>query len=73
MGNKEFKVRPTLLNINGNDLSLYTYSVTLNICGGSYNDIDNSYSKLCVPDVFKDINIKRLNWMSRTNEIRYVS
>ena len=35
-------------------------------CGGNCNNINDP--KLCVPDAFKNINVKVFNLMSRTNE-----
>ena len=40
-------------------------------CSDSCNNISDPYAKLCVPDVVKNINIKILNLMSRTNKTRY--
>ena len=34
--------------------------------------MNDSYAKLCVPDVFKNINVKVFNLMSRTNETRHL-
>ena len=43
-------------------------------CGCSRNNIIDPYSKLCLPDVVKNINIEVVfNLMSRTNETRNVS
>ena len=36
----------------------------------SYNNINDPYAKLCVPDVAKNLNIRAFNLMSRTNEAR---
>ena len=38
---------------------------------GSCNNINDPYAKVCVPDVFKNINVKVFNLMSRTNETRH--
>ena len=38
----------------------------------SDNNINNPYSKLCVPNVIKNINVKLFNLMSRTNETRHI-
>ena len=54
-------------------LLFYPYSVLVNKCCGSCNDISSPYIKLCDPDVVKDINIKVLHLMLRTNETRHVS
>ena len=73
MSNQECKVRPETININSNEPLLYPYSVLVNKCRGSCNDINNPYAKLCVPDVAKTMNVKVFNILSRINETRYVS
>ena len=64
----ECKVTPAIMNTNSNEPLFYPYSVLINKCSGSCNDIDNPYAKLCIPDVLKDINIKVFNLMSTTKE-----
>ena len=71
MNKKECKGRPEIINMNSNQPSCYPYSVKISKCSGSCNNINDPYAKLCVPDVVKNINIKILNLMSRTNETRY--
>ena len=39
---------------------------------GNYNNINNPYAKMCVPDVIKKSNVKLFNLMSRTNETRFI-
>ena len=56
------------MNTNSNEPLFYPYSVLINKCSGSCNDMDNPYAKLCIPDVLKDINIKVFNLMSTTKE-----
>ena len=34
--------------------------------------INYSYAKTCVPDVFKNLNVKVFNIMSKTNETRHI-
>ena len=50
MNNREFKVRPEIMNINSNETILwnYPYSILVNKCSGSGDDITNFYTKLCV-------------------------
>ena len=72
MSNQECKIRPEIININGNKLLFYPYSVKINKCSGSYNNINDPFAKLCVPDVVKNINLKVFNLMSRTNETKYI-
>ena len=61
------------MNINSNEPLFYPYSILVNKCSGSLNDINNSFAKLCVPEIVKNMNIKVFNLMSRINEKRHVS
>ena len=72
MSNQECKIRPEIISINGNKLLFDHYSVKINKCSGSYNNINDPFAKLCLPDVVKNINLKVFNLMSRTNETKYI-
>ena len=50
----------------------YPYSIKVNKCRGSCNNINDPYAKICVPDNIKYINVKVFNLMSRTNETRHI-
>ena len=54
MNNQERKIRPEVLNINSNETSFYPYSILVNKCSGSCNNINDPYAKLHVPDGIKD-------------------
>ena len=56
------------INVNSNEPIFYRYIVEINKCSGSFNNISDPYAKLCVPNIVKDIQVKLLNLMSRTNE-----
>ena len=73
VSNQEYKVRPAIMNINNHEPLFYPYSILVNKFSGSCNDINNPCTKLCVPDVVKDMNIKVFNLKSRTNETRFIS
>ena len=60
MNNQECKVRPEMINVNSNEPSFYPYSIEVNKCSGSCNNINDPYAKLCVTDVVKNINVKVL-------------
>ena len=49
INNQECKVRPEIININSNKPLFYPYSIKVNKYSGSCNDINDPYSKLCVP------------------------
>ena len=48
------------------------FSVKTGKCTGSYNNINNPYARLRVPDVVKNLNVKVFNLMSTTNETRHI-
>ena len=50
----------------------FPFSIQKSKCSGICNNINNPHVKLCVPDVFKNINVKVFNLMSRTNETRHI-
>ena len=41
INNKECKAKPVIMNINSNEPLFYPYSVIVNQCNGSCNDINN--------------------------------
>ena len=71
MNNQECKVRPQIVNVNGDDPVFFPFSIKTSKCSGSCNNINDPYAKMCVPDVVKNLNVKVFNLMSRTNETRH--
>ena len=39
---------------------------------GSCDNINNLHTKLCVPDIARNLNVKVFNLTSRTNETRHI-
>ena len=72
MNNQACKVRPEIINVNSNEPVFYPFSIKTSKCSGSCNNINDPYAKICVPDAVKDLNVKVLNLMSRTNETRQI-
>ena len=70
MNYQECKVRPEIININGNEPSFYPCSVKISKCSGSCNNINDPYAKLFVPYVSQNMNIKVFNLISRADETR---
>ena len=70
MNNPECKVRP--VNVNSNEPLFYPFSIKTSKCSGSCNNINDPYAKVCVPDVFKNLNVKVVNLISMTNETRHI-
>ena len=67
MNNQECKVRPQIVNGNGDDPVFFPYCVKTSKCSGSCNNINNPCAKLCVPDVAKNLNVKVFNLLLGTN------
>ena len=72
MNNEECKARPKIINVNNNEPVFYPYSINVNKCSGSCSNINDSYAKLYVPDIIKNINVKVFNLMPRISETRQI-
>ena len=72
MSNQASKVRPQIINVNSNNPVFYPFSIKTSKCSGNCNNVNDTYAKVCVPDVVKDFNVKAFNLMSRTNETRHI-
>ena len=69
MNNQECRARPKVISINSNEPLFYPYCILVNRCIDSCNKMNDPK---CVPDVFKNINVKVFNLISRTNETRHI-
>ena len=72
MNYQECKTRTEIININNNEPVFFHFSINVNKCSGSCNNINDLYPKLCVPDVVKNINVKVFNLMSWTNQTKRI-
>ena len=72
MNNQEYKIRTKIMYINNDEPTFYSFTIKVNKCSSSGNNINDPYAKLCVPGVVKNINVRVFNLMSRTNERRHV-
>ena len=70
--NEECKVRPEIININSNNSIFFPFSIKVNKCSGNCNNINDPYARICIPDAFKNLNVKVFNMISRTNETRHI-
>ena len=72
MNNQECRTRTKIININNNEPVFYPFSINVNKCSGSCNNINDPYANLCVPDVVKNINVKVFNLMSWSNQTKHI-
>ena len=70
VNNQACKARPEIINVNSNNPVFYPFSVKTSKCSGNCNNINDPYTKICVPDVVKDLYVKVFNLMLRTNETK---
>ena len=72
MKNEECTTRTKIININIIESVFYLFSIKVNTCSGSCNNIKDPYAQLCVPDVVKNINVKVFNLISFTNQEKHI-
>ena len=72
MSNQPYKIRPRIIDVNCNEPVFYPYSIKINRFGGSCSNINDPYTKLCIPDIVKSINVKVFDLMQRINETRQI-
>ena len=72
MNNQECKTRTKIMNIDNNEPVFCPFSIKVNKCSGSCNNINNPYAKLCVPDVVKNLNVRVINLMLFSNQTKHI-
>ena len=68
--NRECMPRPKILDVNEGigEALFYPCNVLVNKCSGSCNKTDDPMSRICVPNIIKNVNIKVYNFLVRLNE-----
>ena len=61
MNNQGCRARPEIININSNEPLFHSFSILVNKCSGRCNNINDPYTKLCVPVVVKSLHVKVFN------------
>ena len=58
--NQKCMPRPKILNLNEGigEALFYPYNVLVNKCSGSCDTLDNPMSKICVPKIITNVNMK---------------
>ena len=71
MNNQECRTSTKIISVNDNEPVFYLFSIKVNKCNGSCNNMNDPYAKLCVPDVVKSINVKVFNLLPWTNQTKH--
>ena len=68
--NQKRMLRPKIFNVNEGigEALFYLYNVLVNKCSGSCDTLDNPMSKICVPKIIKNVNMKVYNFLMRLTE-----
>ena len=68
--NQECMPRPKILDVNEGvcEALFYPYNVQVNKCSGSCNTLNDPMSRICVPNIIKNVNIKVYKFLIRLNE-----
>ena len=65
-------IKPRIVNVNSDESVVFPFSIRACKCSGICNSINDSYAKLRVPNVVKNLNTKVFTLMSRTNETGHI-
>ena len=71
MKNQECKTREVIIN---NDYMLYSFGIKVDRCNRNCNNINNPYSRVCVPNVVINITAKvfdLMSWKNKTKKIKW--
>ena len=72
MNNQECRVREEIITFDNNEPVFYPFSIRVNKCSGSCNNINCPYARSCVPDVVKNINVNVFSLMSWSNQTKQI-
>ena len=59
----------TLIDLNSIELNYYPFTISIDKCSGSFNVVDDVYTKICVPSETKDANVNKVySMITRMND-----
>ena len=70
LSNDSCKVRPTLFDLNPMELNFYPFRLIVDKCKGSFNAIDDLFTKIYVLSETKNANVKIFNMILTINELK---
>ena len=70
LNNRPCQARPTLANCSFNESLLYSFTVSVNKCGGSCDTIYDPYVRVYPPGKVKNMNVKLFHLVLGLNETR---
>ena len=73
LNNKPCLARPTLVDLNLNELDYYPFIVSLDRRKGSFNTLDDLSCRICVPIKTEDVNSNVFNMITRIDESKILT
>ena len=70
LANEECKVRKVIVD---NDYMTFPYKIKVDKCIGSFNNKNNPYYKVCLPDIVKNISIRVFDLLSQKNVLKNIT
>ena len=67
MNNEQCMVRPTLIDLNLDELHYYLFIISMNRCDGSCNTVEDPFRKICVPNEMEDVKLTVFDTIKRVN------
>lgn len=61
-----------LLDVNFGELHCYSFIISMNRCDESFNIIDDSFGRICVPNKIEEVNLKLFNiikWLGESKTL----
>ena len=67
---QECSVKKIMIN---DDYMTFPYNIKVDRCTGNCNNITNPYSRVCLPDITKNVTVRVFNLISQQNEMKEIS
>ena len=74
LSNEKCEIEPTFINLhpnkNSQEFCYYPFTVKLDKCVGSCNNLNDLSNKVCVPSKTEDLNLSPFNMITGINELK---
>ena len=73
MNNQPCMVRPTLIDLNSDELYYYPFIVSMDKYDGSCNTAEDPFCRICAPNKIENVNLKAFNMITGKNESKILA
>ena len=67
LNNEPYLARPTLIELRSNEISYYSFMVSVDRCDECCKALDGLSSRICVPNKTEDVNLNVFKMITRIN------